>query len=205
MPSNLNEHVHYSRNEWSTFEYFVNVVNFLEKKEIKTMIDVGGCTGEVTAILLEKIPSLEKAIILEPVKENYEFIVSRLNGDGTVEVINKALFYGEEYICLGQCDNNTNVGGWSFKHNTNKLDRVKTITLEDLPKVDFIKIDIEGAEINVIPNSKTIHNTSYIEIEFHDELNEEDKWKNYINQYLPNHEITFSRNQNVFLVKKQAM
>jgi FkbM family methyltransferase len=200
MPNNLDEHIQYSRNEWSTFDYFVNVVDFLKERSIKTMIDVGGCTGEVTAILLEKIPSLEKVIILEPVKENYEFIMSRLSTCGKVKVINKALFYGEQYISLGQCDDN--VGGWSFQHNSNKIDKVKTITLEDLPKVDFIKIDIEGAEINVIPNSKTIHNTSYIEIEFHDELIEEDKCKDYIKEYLPNHEIIFSRNQNVFLVKK---
>ena len=200
MPSNLNEHIRYSRNEWSTFEYFVNVVKFLKERSIKTMIDAGGCTGEVTSILLEKIPSLEKAIILEPVKENYEFIISRLDGYSKVDVINKALFYGEEYISLGQCDDN--VGGWSFQYNTNKIDRVQTITLEDLTEVDFIKIDIEGAEINVIPNSKRIHNISYIEIEFHDELIAEDNWKNYIKEYLPNHEIIFNMNQNVFLVKK---
>lgn len=199
MPSNLDEHIQYSRNEWSTFEYFINVIDFLKEKKIKSMIDAGGCTGEVTAILLEKIPSLKKSTILEPIRENYEFIVNRLNHHNSVKVINKALFYGEEYISLGQCDDN--VGGWSVQHNNNKVDKVKTITLEDLPKADFIKIDIEGAEINVIPSSKAIQNISYIEIEFHGDLIEEDKWKKYVQKYLPNHSVSFSRNQNCFLIK----
>lgn len=199
MPSNLDDHVNYSREEWSTFEYFINVVDYLKQKNIKTMLDVGGCTGEVTLIMMKNIPSLEKVTILEPIKENYEFIVNRLKNINTVDVINKALFYGKKYISLGQCDDN--VGGWSYQYDNNKIDKVKTITLENFTNIDFVKIDIEGAEKNVIPRSKSIQDISYIEIEFHDELIEEDAWKNYVKKYLPNHNIIFSRNQNCFLVK----
>jgi FkbM family methyltransferase len=199
MPSNLDDHVKYSRDEWSTFEYFINVVDFLKQKNIKTMLDVGGCTGEVTLIMIKNIPSLEKVTILEPIKENYEFIVNRLKNINTVDVINKALFYGKKYIFLGQCDDN--VGGWSYQYDNNKIDKVKTITLENFTNIDFIKIDIEGAEKNVIPRSKSIQNISYIEIEFHDELIEDDAWRNYVKEHLPNHSILFSRNQNCFLAK----
>jgi hypothetical protein len=202
MPSSLNEHVYYTQNEWNTVDYFIKVVDFLNKKNIKTMIDAGGCTGEVTKILLEKVTSLEKAIIIEAVEENYDFICSRLNGDGTVDVVNNALFYGEEYISLGQCD--SNVGGWSFQHSNNTTNKVKTVTLEEFPIVDFIKIDIEGAEKNVIHYSKNIHEIPFIEIEFHDDL--EIGWKPFVDDFLPNHKVIFSgspdRIQNVFLAKK---
>lgn len=202
MPSSLNEHIYYTQNEWNTVDYFIKVVDFLNEKKIKSMIDAGGCTGEVTKILLEKVTSLEKAIIIEAVEENYNFICNRLNGDGVVNVVNNALFYGEDYISLGQCD--SNVGGWSFQHFNNKTNKVKTITLEEFPIVDFIKIDIEGAEKNVICNSKNIHEIPFIEIEFHDDL--ELNWEKYVKEFLPNHEVVFSgspdRIQNVLLSKK---
>jgi len=207
MPSSLNEHVSETDNEWSSINYFKNVVDFLKTKNIKNVLDVGGCTGQVSVVLIHSIPTIEKVTILEPVLENYEFICERAKEADTakIEVINKALFYGEEYIQLGQCDNN--VGGWSFKHQNNKTDKVKTATLEEFSDIDFAKIDIEGAESNVIPNSSYIHEIPYLEIEFHDELYV--SWSDFIKENLPSHVVKFEgspdRPQNVFLVRKDLV
>ena len=207
MPSSLVEHVSETESELSSITYFKNVVNFLKSRNIENVLDVGGCTGQVSVLLIHSIPTIKKITILEPVRENYEFICERAKEADTVEieVINKALFYGEEYIQLGRCD--SNVGGWSFRHQNNQTDSVKTITLEEFSNVDFAKIDIEGAESNVVPNSTYIKEIPYIEIEFHDELYV--TWGDFINEHLNSHQVMFEgspdRPQNVFLVRKDLL
>lgn len=204
MPSSLDAHISETETEWSTIDYFKKVVQFLKSKEIKTVLDVGGCTGQVSVMLLHEISSIEKVTIIEPVLENYNFIVERAKSadSAKVEVLNKALFYGESHIKLGQCDNN--VGGWSFKHDGNQTNEVETITLEDFSEIDFAKIDIEGAEVNVIPESTYINDIPYLEIEFHDELTS--NWKPFVDEHLKNHKVKFNGNpdrpQNIFLVRK---
>ncbi len=197
MPNSLIEHVQYTENEWVNTPYFIDVIDFLEDRKIKSMIDVGGCTGEVSRIFLEKIPTLESIIILEPVLENYNFILNRFKDNNKIRVINSALYYGKDSISLGQIDGN--VGGWGVDLLGNAIDNVSTITLEELPIVDFIKIDIEGAESNVISNSITLQEIPCIEIEFHFELMS--TWEDYVAEYLPNHKIIFNRFQNVLLCK----
>lgn len=203
MPNSLDVHVSETDNEWSSINYFKNVVDFLKKKNIKNVLDVGGCTGQVSVILLHQIPTIKQITILEPVPENYEFISERAKESDTanVSVINRALFYGKSHIQLGQCDDN--VGGWSFKHPGNKTDEVETVTLEEFENIDFAKIDIEGAEENVIMNSTYIHNIPYLEIEFHDHLSS--TWKEFVTENLKNHKVKFDGNpdrpQNVFLVR----
>lgn len=204
MPSSLNAHIFETESEWSSIDYFKNVVQFLQSKQIKNVLDVGGCTGQVSVMLLHEIPSIENITIVEPVVENYNFIVERAKSADTakVNVVNKALFYGETHIKLGQCD--SNVGGWSFKHSGNQTDEVETITLEEFINIDFAKIDIEGAEENVIPSSTYINEIPYLEIEFHDELCT--TWKSFVSKNLKNHKIKYEgsphRPQNVFLVRK---
>lgn len=204
MPNSLNEHISETDVEWSSIDYFKNVANFLKEREVENILDAGGCTGQVSVILLHKIPTIKKITILEPVVENYNFIVERAKSADTanIEVINKALFYGSPKIQLGQCD--TNVGGWSFKHSGNRTNDVETITLEEFSDIDFAKIDIEGAEENVITNSTSISNIPYLEIEFHDELME--TWKKFVKTHLKNHKVKFEgtpqRPQNCFLVRK---
>lgn len=204
MPSSLEAHVSETENEWSTIGYFKNVVQFLKEKNVKNVLDVGGCTGQVSVMLLHEIPTIESVTILEPVSENYKFIVERAKDADTakVNVLNKALFYGKTHIRLGQCDNN--VGGWSFQHTGNQTEEVETATLEEFSNIDFAKIDIEGAEKNVIPSSTYIHEIPYLEIEFHDELMT--TWKEFVGEHLKNHMIKYEGNpqrpQNVFLVRE---
>lgn len=205
----LQQHIDETDVEWNTIQYFKDVVEFLKTKKIKKVLDVGGCTGQVSVILLHEIPSITDITIIEAVEDNFNFIQERANSADTanINVIHKALFYGSPTIKLGQCDNN--VGGWSFKHSNNQTNEVETITLEEFSDIDFAKIDIEGAEITVIPNSTYIHKIPFLEIEFHDELMDQNAWKEYVKKYLTNHVVKFegspNRPQNVFLVRKDLI
>ena len=61
---------------------------------------------------------------------------------------------------------------------------IKTLEELELPIVDFIKIDIEGGEFNVIENSSYLQQIRWIDIEFHGNID-----VSYVKTYFPNHEI----------------
>lgn len=212
----LNQHLSYTINEWNTSGYYKKVIDFLKKAEIKNFIDIGSCTGGVSDVFFENIPSLKKAVLVEAMLENYNYITERIKDDKKRQVINKALFYNKDFIELGKV--RTNVGGWSYQ-STENINVIETITLEDIIKnyknffegeVEFIKIDIEGAEYNFIENSILLKNIPFIEIEFHtnreygiDYTDEfkflSDTWGSFVEKHLPNHTVVCGGKTEKFL------
>lgn len=193
MAQTLKEHKVWTRQEWggeTKYQYYPKILKYLSDKDIKVSVDAGGCTGEVTNLFIENIKSLEKAIVIEPIKGNYEFILDNVKSDNVdVIAINKALFYGSETVSMGIGD--FNIGGYSIKWD-NSFDSIPTITVEELfeiSNIDLIKMDIEGSEKNIIENSSKLKNITYIEIEFHDELHKPDSWKPFVEKHIPNHKI----------------
>jgi FkbM family methyltransferase len=205
ITNTLESHLNYTKNEWTSSQYYIEVLNFLKKKQIKNFIDIGACSGGVSDIFFEAIPSLKKCIMVEPISSNYEFIINRFKNDNNRLTVNKALFYNKKNISIGSVGNN--VGAHSYQSNINSS-LVETITLEELynqnkdflqDKIDFIKIDIEGAEYNFIENSKLLKTIPFIEIEFHnnpeynviDGVSRHEIWGPFIEKYLPNHKLVY--------------
>lgn len=185
--STLEKHQVYTRNEYKDNKYYATVLDTLKKAKIESMIDAGACTGEVTKMMFEAIPSLKKAYPIEPMKENIEFIKDNLKGYD-VEVINKALIYGEKTVSFGKLPHN--VGGGSVFLQGDRV--VDTIMLEELPVVDFLKMDIEGLEANVIQNSSRMQKIKFLEIEFHhydDLLQFKENRVPFVMKWLPNHKV----------------
>lgn len=199
MPNNLQEHISYTNNEWCNIQYYIDIITYLESKKIKSFIDLDGCTGEVSIIFNKKL-KLDKIYIIEPIIENFNFISKRIEEYWNIFIINKAIYYGNNFIELGQSSDQTNVGGWSFSdsHNLSKV-LVETITLEDLPICDAIKIDIEGSEENLIMNSQNLKKYKFILLELHGQLIY--NYLTLIKKYLPNHIIRFEFNEQIFLEK----
>jgi FkbM family methyltransferase len=202
ITNNLENHSIYSKNEW-TSGYYKEVINYLKKNEIKSFIDIGACSGVLNEILFSEIESLEKCIMVEAINNNYRFIINKYKKDN-IKVYNKAIFYGKEELELGIV--NGNVGAYSYQSSLYS-ETVKTITIEEIindsvdfigsNKVDFIKIDVEGSEYNILENSIILKEVNYIEIEFHNNKeygilegqNRFNFWNDFTKKYLPNHEL----------------
>ena len=185
--STLEKHQVYTRNEHKDNKYYATVLDTLKKAKITSMIDAGACTGEVSKMMFEAIKTLKKSYLIEPMVENIQFIKDNLKGYD-VEVINKALIYGEKTVSFGKLPQNVG-GGSVFLQGDSVVD---TIKLEDLPVVDFLKMDIEGLEVNVIQNSTNIQKIKFLEIEFHhydDLLQFKENRVPFVTKWLPNHKV----------------
>ena len=186
--SSLLGHVIYTNNELYYATFYQAMFDILKTEDIKTVLDVGGCTGQFSKVMMEKLPSIEKCIIIESLSRNYHFIKYRFCNEKRIEVLKKCIFYGEETMDLYAEDGN--VGGAHISSSQN-AETVKTSPLEDLPVCDFIKIDVESAEWRIIENSTSLDQFKFIQIEFHDLRNwyYARDWKNFLEKNLPNHEV----------------
>jgi hypothetical protein len=110
--------------------------------------------------------------------------------------LNKAIFYGDSKIRIDNTGNG--VGSYSITFANLNSKEYDATTLENIfdefGEFDFIKIDIEGAEKNLIENSSKIHDVKYLEIEFHRELIKSTEWNKYTEKYLQNHILVYGGN-----------
>ncbi len=192
--STLEKHKEYTRNEYNN-PYFSFVLETLKENNIKTMIDAGACTGEVTKIMFENT-TLEKAYIIEALQSNIGYIQENLQ-DHNIELHYNALIYGKDKVTFGRLPQNVGGGSVFLPGEV----EVTAITLEQLPIVDFLKLDIEGLEGNIIENSINIKKIKYLDIEFHhyDELlSQKENRAEFLKKHLP-HKIIKESYSNIFL------
>lgn len=146
-------------------EYFLmdKYGEWMNGKKFQTAVDVGANTGIFTEYLIRK--KLAKNIIavecdkvpLEDLKSNYEL-------NDNVTVIDKALSHNNEPIVFYRCPENSVISSAlppdSIKHHRAGLigsekTVLETVTIKELidisgGHINLLKIDIEGAEYNVI-------------------------------------------------------
>ena len=190
MPVTREEHVKYTRDELNKYEYYVELLKVLKKESITSYVDIGANVGELCNFLFEELPTLNNAILIEPEPDNFMFMKNNVINDN-VTYYNLAIGYGYKN---GVIISNGNVGGFIINENTSGLlNGVNVNTLEelDLPIVDLIKIDVEGAEYSIIKNSTFLQKIKLIEIEFHATLSElENNYTvDFVNKHFPNHRI----------------
>lgn len=187
-------HIEYTRNEYTDSVYYQSVIAYLKNAKIESCVDVGACVGEVTKMLMENIPTLTRCLMVEPIRDNIIYLLQKFT-DKRVIVLPFALYYGADEIELGKLDN---VGGASV-FIKERLEKCRTLKLEDIETpIDFVKIDVEGGEMNIIENSTRLKEIKFIEIEFHHYCGDLDKVE-YVKKWLPEHKIVFEKVNSLFL------
>jgi FkbM family methyltransferase len=130
-------------------QYFINDFFTYGKNEV--FIDCGAFDGDTVENFL-KLPNMdyEQIIAFEPCVENFKLIEKKFN-DHRIMLINAGVYSkdGELYFSEGIVSE-VSTGS---KEETNV--KVKAIdNLENLKKVTFIKMDIEGAEMEALKGAK---------------------------------------------------
>ena len=138
------------------------------KNEIKPgdiVIDVGANIGYYTLIFAQLVGNTGKVIAFEPETKNFEILKKNIAINNLSNVILEKKIVsnakGKTKLFLA----NSGIVGHHTNptiHNTNYIE-VDSITLDDYlhennlsEKINFLKIDVEGAEIKVLDGAKTI-------------------------------------------------
>ena len=197
--------------------------------KIENIVDIGSNTGSASCYLAVTLnPKL--VVMIEPDELNYrysEFTSKGISGGSPTETarVNCAVYYSDQkymnMIDLCSADGNSNSGGKFLEDvapmklmlaNENKFtlskgNLVELKTLEyitsqlDIQHADLIKIDVEGAEWNIIKNSSFLREkTNLIFLEYHDRSLEETL--DFLKINLPHHDVIRQIENSVILKHK---
>lgn len=154
--------------EWEIFftgYYEPHIVRLIKKylKKDDVFVDVGaniGCHTLIAAKICKKVIAIEpEPLVRKRLIENI-----KLNNLNNIEVYDYAISdYVGEAIFFRYKEENANKGASSLSHKNGLEDKglkVKVITLDELlknePRIDFIKIDVEGHSKEVVFGAKNI-------------------------------------------------
>jgi FkbM family methyltransferase len=144
----------------------------LNLKNLNICFDIGSNVGLFTKYL--KLNDCNKIFCFEPNKTAFNSLQKNLKNENEVELFNLAVSYNKDALRLYIDDSNSLI---SSAHDIkNNYYDVETITLKDIfernkiQKVDFVKIDIEGMEFDLIENleDSIFQKIDKFLIEYHD-------------------------------------
>jgi len=133
--------------------------------DIKNILDIGAHKGEWTKKFKEFFPDVH-SLMIEANPNHTEFL--QHVGEFEIALLGKNNEEVDYYECT---DVQNNHGNGIYKENTNvpfKAKKRKMVTLESLVsgQFDLIKMDVQGAELDIIQGSPSIiHNTKYLWLE----------------------------------------
>ena len=201
-------HYNYTINEYRG-EPHKKVLDYIfSNKDIKVIYDIGANSSATCDLFIyysnKYKNKLEKIYLFEPDEDNYKFLQENIkkHTEGLIHSFKKGVFYGKKTseVYLPKMKNGEvyyTTGGFSINPdvldktlNMTKIDKTfELVELEELNllKPDFIKMDIEGSEINLIKNSVLLKEAKYIYLEWSDK----EPFHNVLKKYLVDYDIVF--------------
>jgi len=147
-------------------------------KDPKVIIDLGAHIGTTVLYFANKFPNA-KIYAIEPEQNNFEILQKNISKYENVIPIKAAIWSKNENRYLKE-RNKGNLGytvAETYNNTITTEQEIKCITLDwlmenyNLDHIDILKIDIEGAEKNLLENSKQwIERVKIISIELHDHI-----------------------------------
>lgn len=156
----------------------------LYKLEINNILDLGANIGLSSLYFRKHLPN-SMIICVEPDVDNFKILKSNTenNSPNNIEIMNVGIWYTNMQLAISR--NFRDKKSWSITldppGNKSNLDSlVQGMTVDQvlnqnrLDKIDFIKIDIEGAESYIfneqLSNLNFLNNIKIIAIELHEEV-----------------------------------
>lgn len=155
----------------ASFIYMYKDILFEERYRFKSgiakpiIIDAGANIGVSLVYFKNLFPNAE-ITAFEPDPNIYSYLKRNVEGLDSIDLINKGLF--DEVTKIGFSTDQAD-GGSIYQNNSNKIE-IETCLLSDYldEKVNFLKIDIEGAETKVLHECKNkLKNVENLFIEYH--------------------------------------
>jgi FkbM family methyltransferase len=191
MP-NIKEHFNYTVAEWSKHPFTV-IIDALPN--IESFFDVGANEGGFSHIMKRRYPNVE-AYCFEPLKENFLELSKNIKD---AVLVNKAVYYGKS---KGKLEWRGSNYGACFLSEVDagepriEIGETEICTLEEYPRPDLIKLDVEGAEVNIIENSRRVKNCPNIIVEWHPDI----QAIPFFEKHLPNHVVAINLEDKQYLL-----
>jgi FkbM family methyltransferase len=164
-------------------EIFLHDVYSISSMEnISTVLDIGANIGAFSSSIIRKFPDCLITAV-EPEPSNFAVLDANCGNISNITLINKAVWsdsngvtivpnYGETAVESGE--NSISVDSIAF----NEL-------LEPFSKIDLLKIDVEGAEIDIILSAspESLTKIENITGEFHGQVPEWGNWVRYLGAF----------------------
>ncbi len=155
-------------------EIFVeDIYNIEFKKPNPIILDCGANIGLATIYLKQRYPDA-KIIAFEPDENNFKLLEKNINQHQWSNIeIRKEAIWKDDCILKFTCDGSLGSKINSESKSANEIE-VKAIRLKNLLNnpIDFLKIDIEGAEYEVLKDcSESLDKIDNLFIEFHGNFN----------------------------------
>jgi FkbM family methyltransferase len=144
-----------------------NYFQFFDIPKNGTVIDAGANLGSFVLLAAQKLNNTGKIYAIEPDNDNFEILSEniKINGFKNIEIIKKGLWSNcetKEFFISHRPGEHTIVS--NHDENFKQIDKttIECITLDrlavdlNIKQIDFIKMDIEGAEIEAIEGSKNV-------------------------------------------------
>jgi len=148
---------------WGVHEPLVTKVFKKEIKNGDVVLDIGAHIGYYTLIAAKLVGENGKVFAFEPEPTNFDLLELNVkaNGYNNVTLVQKAVSNKTGKIKLYLSEDNTGDHGIYDSHNGRQSIEIEAIQLDDYfksyeGKIDFIKIDIQGAEALAIQGMSSL-------------------------------------------------
>ncbi|MFN6481901.1 MULTISPECIES: FkbM family methyltransferase [unclassified Nostoc] len=149
-------------------QYECPVQKQLKAKEGNIVIDAGGCWGDTALYFASEVGDAGKVYTFEFIPSNVSIMKKNIEINSTlqkrIEIIERPLWNESEKVMY--YSDNGPASFVSFEEMQNDIgEKVLTISIDDFVKknnierIDFIKMDIEGAELNSLKGAINVINT----------------------------------------------
>jgi FkbM family methyltransferase len=168
------------------YEIFLTNIyqKYFDVKDGDIIVDIGANVGAFPYSIKDKNPS--RVYCIEPSKNLIKTLKKNLS-DMPVTYINKAI--SDVTLDNKKKDESLRIFVDESEHY-NAITFADFIREHDIEKIDFLKIDCEGSEVHIF-NKENLsfikNNVKHIVIEWHLGITGVDKFKEFINLYLRNH------------------
>jgi len=134
------------------------------------LLDLGACYGAFSKHFIEKFPAA-KIVLVEANPTNFKQISIDSN---QCMILNKAVSLKEDKIVFYEDENSSQNGSTLYNYFDGIKHEIETVSLDkllsDFASVDLVKMDIEGAEWEVLLNTpaESLLKIQQLTVEFHD-------------------------------------
>jgi len=140
----------------------------------KVIVDAGANIGTASIYFTHKYPQA-RIIAIEPEASNYAMLTRNIRPYPAIIPVQAALWSRDGEIGIGEADPTSGVSGnWAFVTGDRPSVKVRAMTMPTLmkemkiPGIELVKIDIEGAELEVFKDSGWLRTVRCLMIELHD-------------------------------------